>query len=52
VGRIEGLEDLKYSAITSRQGTPVRIADVADVQIGAAIKRGDGSLNAQKAVVV
>jgi len=52
VGRIEGLEDLKYSAITSRKGTPVRIADVADVQIGAAIKRGDGSLNGQKAVVV
>ncbi|MFB2881964.1 efflux RND transporter permease subunit [Floridanema aerugineum] len=52
VGRIEALEDLKYSAITSRQGTPVRIADVADVQIGAAIKRGDGSLNGQKSVVV
>lgn len=52
VGRVEALEDLKYSAITSRQGTPVRIADVADVQIGAAIKRGDGSLNGQKAVVV
>ncbi|MBE9227394.1 efflux RND transporter permease subunit [Phormidium sp. LEGE 05292] len=52
VGRIEALEDLKYSAITSRQGTPVRIADVADVQIGAAIKRGDGSLNGQKAVIV
>jgi CzcA family heavy metal efflux pump len=52
MGRIEVLEDLKYSAITSRKGTPVRIADVADVQIGAAIKRGDGSLNGQKAVVV
>lgn len=52
VGRVEALDDLKYSAITSRQGTPVRIADVADVQIGAAIKRGDGSLNGQKAVVV
>jgi CzcA family heavy metal efflux pump len=52
MGRIEALEDLKYSAITSRQGTPVRIADVADVQIGAAIKRGDGSLNGQKAVIV
>ena len=47
VGRIETLEGLKYSAITSRQGTPVRIADVADVQLGAAIKRGDGNLNGQ-----
>ncbi|HBL14242.1 MAG TPA: CusA/CzcA family heavy metal efflux RND transporter, partial [Cyanobacteria bacterium UBA11162] len=52
VGRIETLEDLNYSAITSRQGTPVRIADVADVQIDAAIKRGDGSLNGKKAVIV
>ncbi|MDP8966498.1 MAG: efflux RND transporter permease subunit [Cyanobacteriota bacterium] len=52
VGRVESLEDLKYSAITSRKGTPVRIAEVADVQIGAAIKRGDGSLNGQKAVIL
>ncbi len=52
VGRIESLEDLKQSAIASRKGTPVRIADVATVKIGAAVKRGDGSFNGQKAVVV
>jgi CzcA family heavy metal efflux pump len=52
VGRINGIDDLKYSAITSRRGIPVTIGDVADVQIGAAIKRGDGSLNGQKAVIV
>ena len=52
VGRIESPEELKESAITSRKGTPIKIADVADVQIGAAIKRGDGSLNGKKAVVV
>ena len=52
VGRIESLEDLQQSAIASRQGTPVRIADVADVKIGAAIKRGDGSFNGKKAVIV
>ena len=52
VGRIESLEDLQQSAIASRRGTPVRIADVADVKIGAAIKRGDGSFNGKKAVIV
>jgi CzcA family heavy metal efflux pump len=52
VGRIESLEDLQQSAIASRNGTPVRIADVADVKIGAAIKRGDGSFNGKKAVIV
>ncbi|MEG4054374.1 MULTISPECIES: efflux RND transporter permease subunit [unclassified Microcoleus] len=52
VGRIESVEDLQQSAIASRQGTPVRIGDVADVKIGAAIKRGDGSFNGKKAVIV
>ncbi|OWY67793.1 CusA/CzcA family heavy metal efflux RND transporter, partial [cyanobacterium TDX16] len=52
IGRIESIEDLKRSVITARQGTPVTIQDVADVQVGAAIKRGDGSFNGQKAVIV
>ena len=52
IGRIESIEDLKRSVITARQGTPVTIQDIADVQIGAAIKRGDGSFNGQKAVIV
>ncbi|MEG4004931.1 efflux RND transporter permease subunit [Microcoleus sp. Pol11C1] len=52
VGRIESLEDLQQSAIDSRHGTVVRIADVADVKVGAAIKRGDGSFNGKKAVIV
>jgi CzcA family heavy metal efflux pump len=52
LGRIESVEDLQQSAIASRHGTPVRIADVADVKIGAAIKRGDGSFNGKKAVIV
>ena len=52
VGRINTIDDLKYSAITSRQGTAVKIGEVAEVKIGAAIKRGDGSLNGQKAVIV
>ena len=52
VGRIASVEDLQQSAIASRQGTPVRIGDVADVKIGAAILRGDGSFNGKKAVIV
>ena len=52
IGRIEDIEALKQSVITARNGTPVRITDVADVKIGAAVKRGDASVNAQKAVVV
>lgn len=52
VGRINSLEDLKQSAITARKGTPVLLGQVADVQIGAALKRGDASLNGKKAIVV
>lgn len=52
IGRIESLEDIKQSVIIARQGTPVRIEDVAEVKIGAAIKVGDGSLNGQRAVIL
>ncbi len=51
IGRIENIEDLKQSVIKARNGVPVRIIDVADVKIGAAVKRGDASVNTQKAVV-
>jgi CzcA family heavy metal efflux pump len=51
IGRIEDIEALKQSVITARNGTPIRITEVADVKIGAAVKRGDASVNGQKAVV-
>ncbi|WP_271253841.1 efflux RND transporter permease subunit [Pseudanabaena sp. Chao 1811] len=51
IGRIEDIEALKQSVITARNGVPIRISDVADVKIGAAVKRGDASVNTQKAVV-
>lgn len=52
IGRIESLEDLQKSVVTARNGTPILLEDVAEVKIGAALKRGDGSVNGQSAVVV
>ena len=52
IGRIESIEDLQQSVITARNNTPIKISDIADVQIGAAIKRGDGSFNGKKAIIV
>lgn len=52
IGRISTIEDLQRSVVTARNGTPVLLGDVANVQIGAALQRGDGSLNGQRAVVV
>ena len=51
IGRIEDIEALKQSVIKARNGVPVKISDVADVKIGAAVKRGDASVNTEKAVV-
>ena len=52
IGRIESIEELQQSVITARDGKPVNIADIAQVQIGAELKRGDGSFNGQKAIIV
>ncbi|MCT7956967.1 efflux RND transporter permease subunit [Laspinema palackyanum] len=52
IGRIESIEDLQKSVVTARNGTPILLEDVAEVKIGAALKRGDGSVNGQSAVVV
>ncbi|MFB2920690.1 efflux RND transporter permease subunit [Aerosakkonema funiforme] len=52
IGRIESIEQLKKSVIKARNGTPVLLEQVADVQIGAALKRGDGSFNGKKAIVL
>ncbi|MGF1676107.1 MAG: efflux RND transporter permease subunit, partial [Rivularia sp. (in: cyanobacteria)] len=52
IGRITAIEDLQKSVVTARDGTPVLLRDIADVQIGAALKRGDGSFNTQPAVVI
>ncbi len=52
VGRIESIEQLKKSVIKASNGTPVLLEQVADVQVGAALKRGDGSFAGKKAVIL
>jgi CzcA family heavy metal efflux pump len=51
-GRITSLEDLRSSVITVRGGNPITIAQVAEVRLGAAPKRGDASLNGGKPLVL
>jgi len=52
IGRIESAEQLQKSVIKSQKGVPVLLSQVADVRIGAELKRGDGNLNGKKSVVV
>lgn len=49
--RIYSTEDLANSVITVRDGTPILLKNIATVQQGPALKRGDGSFNMQPAVV-
>ncbi|MCB9847542.1 MAG: efflux RND transporter permease subunit [Phycisphaeraceae bacterium] len=40
LGFIERVEDLERTAITSREGTPILIGDIARVSLGPALRRG------------
>jgi len=52
LGRAKNLEDLQRTVVVNREGSPVLLSQVADVQFGAAIKRGDASVNAKPAVIL
>jgi CzcA family heavy metal efflux pump len=52
IGRLESIEQLEKSVITARDGVPISIGQVADVRIGAGLKRGDASLDGERAVVI
>lgn len=52
VGRVHTEEEIGAVVIASRRGRPILIRDVAQVRIGAALKRGEGSHNGRPAVIL
>lgn len=52
VGRAYTLEDLNKTVVANKDGLPVLLSQVADIKYGAAIKRGDGSVNGKPSVVM
>jgi len=52
MGRIETLEDLGNSVVAVRGSVPVYVRDVARVQFGPQIKRGESAYNGQHAVIM
>lgn len=52
VGRIASAEELEQAVVAVRGAVPVLVGQVADVELGAAIRRGEGSSDARPAVVL
>ncbi|HBL45298.1 MAG TPA: CusA/CzcA family heavy metal efflux RND transporter, partial [Planctomycetaceae bacterium] len=52
VGRTVNLEQIENVVITSRDGVPIRVKDVADVQIGHEIRRGTVTANGRGEAVL
>jgi HME family heavy-metal exporter len=52
LGRARNIEDLQKTVVANRDGSPVLLSQVANVQFGAATKRGDASVNALPAVIL
>jgi cobalt-zinc-cadmium resistance protein CzcA len=52
LGRLETLDHIRNTVITSRDNVPVYVKDVANVEIGAKFRRESGSHNGQEAVYV
>ncbi len=52
IARLTDLDDIRRTVVTSRNSIPIHIEDLGTVRVGEALKRGEGSLNGETAVVI
>lgn len=52
LARSASVEDLSGTVVAVRDGVPVRLSQVAEVDVGPAVKRGDGGMNGRPAVIL
>ncbi len=52
LARFYSLDELKNTVVAYRQGTPIKLGEVANVEFGAKIKRGDGGTMGDPAVIL
>lgn len=52
IGRVKDIAEFADAVVTTRKGTPVLVGNVAQVMKGIQVKRGDGSINAEPAVII
>jgi CzcA family heavy metal efflux pump len=51
VGRIGSLDDLRRTVVADRKGTPITLAEVAEVRLGPEFPRGDATYMGKPAVI-
>lgn len=49
--RLGTVEDIKQAVVATREGIPIRVADIATVEVGGDLRTGAGSLNGEEAVI-
>ncbi len=52
IGQIRSEEEILNSVVGLHLGHPVLVKDIAKVEVGSQVKRGDGSVNAKPAVIL
>ena len=52
IARFTDLDDIRRTVVTSRNAIPIHIEDLGTVRVGEALKRGEGSLNGEAAVLI
>ncbi|MBI2816365.1 MAG: efflux RND transporter permease subunit [Acidobacteria bacterium] len=52
IGRASTATDIEQTVVTSRDGRPILIRDLGEVRIGEALKRAEGSHNAEAAIIL
>ncbi|MBM4169030.1 MAG: efflux RND transporter permease subunit [Ignavibacteria bacterium] len=52
LGRVYSTDDIRGAVVAIRNRIPILVRDIADVEIDAAVKIGDASVNAKPAVVI
>ena len=50
-GRVENIDDIRQIVVSTRDGVPVRIKDVADVEIGRELRTGSASIDGREVVL-
>ena len=52
LGRVESTADIEQVVVTVRKGVPITVKQLAEVRLGPKIKRGEASVNGERAVLI